>query len=133
MFHDLNEKLVLEEGTCMRCGLPSSYHSRKLGIHRIKCIRKNPYKLRDSVDAKIGMQVWICHPYEDVHGKYDKNAKLKTGLIRFVNKGGSLKIWKFPQDRDQSRIFDICWEPYFPASFCFSSEENAEKFRRKNV
>jgi len=132
-YHSLDEKLVFEDHICMRCGLDKAYHKKKaMGEHVIPCIRKKPYKLRDGVEVKLGMQVWICHPFDDVTGVHTKGTKLKTGLVRSIMRWGSLRVWKFPIDRDQNKIFDICWEPSFEAGYCcFSSEESAETFRKK--
>lgn len=116
--------MQLHPTDCLRCGLPKAYHSRTPGSNFIPCIRKKPYKLRDHKDVTIGMQVWYVHPYDC--------EKIFTGMVRIISPGGYISLWKYKQDRDPSRIFDLSYNGSFDASYsCFSSLENALAFQKK--
>jgi len=110
-----------DDKTCQRCGYAKEYHKMiRDGKKYLPCIRKKPYKLADSVDVKLGMQVWHFHPYS-------KDLKIITGMVRFILKGGSLSLWKYPEDRDPNKIFNLSHDGILTASFsCFSSLENAQ-------
>ena len=110
-----------DDKTCQRCGYAKYYHEMTIdGKIYIPCIRKKPYKLADGVDVKLGMQIWNFHPYSN-------DLKIKTGMVRFIRSWGGLCIWKYPEDRDPNRIFDLAHEGQLTASFsCFSSLENAQ-------
>ena len=110
-----------DEKTCQRCGVAKAYHKMIVnGKIYIPCIRKKPYKLADGADVKLGMQVWNFHPW-------DTENKIITGMVRFIGSWGTITLWKYPEDRDPNRIFDLSHTGLLTASFsCFSSLENVQ-------
>lgn len=110
-----------DDETCQRCGMAKAYHKMiRDGKVYLPCIRKKPYKLADGVEVKLGMQVWHFHPYND-------DLKIITGMVRFIGSWGGLTLWKYPEDRDPNRIFDLAHTGHLTARFsCYSSLENAQ-------
>lgn len=109
------------ESVCQRCGHAKAYHKMIVdGKAYLPCIRKKPYKLADGVDVVLGMQVWSFHPYV-------RDPVIITGMVRFISSWGSVSLWKYPEDRDPNRIFDISHEGLLTAhKFCYSTLENAQ-------
>lgn len=109
------------DNTCPRCGLSKSYHENKT----LECVRKKPYKLRDGKEVHLGIRVWY-------YNRFDK--KINSGIVRFIGRNGVLSIEKDKKDRDPNNLYsDWRYDP-LPSAYdsCFSSLENAEKFRDKN-
>jgi len=110
-----------DDKICQRCGHFKSYHKMIVNDKvYLPCIRKKPYKLADGVDVKLGMQVWQYHPWDD-------SGKIITGMVRFISGFGGLTLWKYPEDRNPDRVFDLAHDGHFTARVsCFSSLENAQ-------
>ena len=106
---------------CQRCGHDKAYHKMIVdGKIYLPCIRKKPYRLRDGVDVKLGMQVWHYHPWDD-------SGIIITGMVRFISSFGGLALWKYPEDRDPDSIFYLSHSGHYTAHFsCYSSLENAQ-------
>lgn len=128
----IDEPMKFRPNDCMRCGHDIRYHKMiRDGKKYLPCIRKKPYKLADGADIKLGMQVWHSHPW-------DKDHKIITGMVRFISKFGGLTLWRYPEDRDPDRIWDLAHDGHFTARFsCYSSLENLqqaiEKIKTKNA
>lgn len=118
---NIDEVMRFDKDTiCQRCGFDKAYHKMIVdGKIHIKCIRKKPYKLADGVDVKLGMQVWTFHKYHD-------NCKIRTGMVRFIGSWGCLTLWKYAEDRDPDRIFDLSHHGFPYAIDCYSSFEKAQ-------
>ena len=116
---------------CQRCGHDKAYHKMIVdGKIYLPCIRKKPYRLRDGVDVKLGMQVWHYHPWDD-------SGNIITGMVRFISSFGGLTLWKYPEDRGTKEfVFEgktiilpdrMSHDGHYTAHFsCYSSLENAQ-------
>lgn len=132
----IDEHLQFGPNDCPRCGFNKNYHTMIVdGKVYIPCIRKKPYKLKDGVDVKLGMQVWYHYPF-------DETGSIITGMVRFISSFGGLSLWRYVEDRipETRTINDVVINLPGPLSYdvhpnsyvsCFSSLANAQAFVEK--